>query len=177
MKLIQIQPLRISLILFFLMTGLFAAAHAQDDKAARPSPPAQATANVKGRTITIEYGQPSVKGREVWGKLVPYGQVWRAGANETTAFTTSGDVKVEGKTLPAGKYAFFVIPSEKEWTIVFNKTIKWGAFSYKEDEDVLRVSVPARKTSAPVEKLTYTISPRGDVTLAWADRQATFRIN
>lgn len=116
------------------------------DKATRPSPPAQVSASTNGKSITIDYGQPSVKGREIFGKLIPYGEVWRAGANETTAFTLSADATVEGKSLPAGKYAFFVIPNEKEWTIIFNKTIKWGAFSYKQEEDILRVDVPVKKT-------------------------------
>jgi hypothetical protein len=146
----------------------------QDDKAARPSPPAQATATVDGKTITIDYSQPSVKGRKIWGELVPYGQVWRAGANETTAFTLSADATVEGKKLPAGKYAFFVIPNEKEWTIIFNKTIKWGAFSYKQEEDVLRVSVPTKKSKVFAEKLTYTITPKGVVSLAWENSVAEF---
>jgi len=166
--------------LFFMtlltLLGLNLSVQAQDDKAARPSPPAQATATLGGKAITIDYSQPSVNGRVVWGKLVPYGQVWRAGANETTAFATSADLMVEGKPLPAGKYGFFVIPNQNDWTIIFNKTIKWGAFSYKPEEDVLRLTVPARKTSGPVEKLTYTISPKGEVTLAWADQQATFRV-
>ena len=149
---------------------------AQDDKASRPSPPAKATATVNGKTITIDYSQPSVKGRKIWGDLVPYGQVWRAGANETTAFTLSADATVEGKSLPAGKYAFFVLPNEKEWTIIFNKTIKWGAFTYKQEEDVLRVTVPVKKSKAFTEKLTYNISPKGVVSLAWENAVAEFTV-
>ena len=125
---------------------------------------------------TIDYSQPSVKGRKIWGELVPYGQVWRAGANETTAITLSADALVEGKKLPAGKYAFFVIPNEKEATVIFNKTIKWGAFTYKQEEDVLRVSVPVKKSKAFAEKLTYTISPKGNVSLAWADSAIEFGV-
>lgn len=140
---------------------------AQDDQAARQSPPAQTTATVNGKTITIDYSQPSVKGRKIWGELVPYGQVWRAGANETTAFTLSADAVMEGKNLPGGKYAFFVIPNEKEWIVIFNKTIKWGAFSYKQEEDVLRVSVPVKKSKPFEEKLTYGISNKGVVSLTW----------
>lgn len=158
----------------FLMASVIL--FAQDDKAARPSPPAQATGKVNGKTITIDYSQPSVKGRKVWGELVPYGQVWRAGANETTAFTVSADATVEGKNLPAGKYAFFVIPNEKEATIIFNKTIKWGAFSYKQDEDVLRVTAPLKKSKAFAEKLTYTVTPKGNVQLAWADSVIEFAV-
>jgi hypothetical protein len=149
---------------------------AQDDKAARPSPPAQATGYINGKTITIDYSRPSVKGRKIWGELVPYGQVWRAGANETTAFTLSADAQVNGKNLPAGKYAFFVIPNEKEWTVVFNKTIKWGAFSYKQEEDVLRINVPVKKSPVFVEQLTYKISPTGNVSLAWENAVIEFPV-
>ena len=159
---------------FFLLANIFLIA--QDDKASRPSPPAQATGTVNGKTITIDYGQPSVKGRKIWGELVPHGQVWRAGANETTAFTVSADAQVEGKSLKAGKYAFFVIPNEKEWTIIFNKTIKWGAFSYNEGEDVLRVTVPVKKSNSFNEKLTYNVSSQGKVSLAWENVVVEFSV-
>jgi hypothetical protein len=162
------------ILCFFLLVNVIL--FAQDDKASRPSPPAQATGTVNGKTITIDYSQPSVKGRKIWGELVPYGQVWRAGANETTTFTVSADAQIEGKTLPAGTYAFFVIPSEKEWTIIFNKTIKWGAFSYKQDEDVLRVTVPVKKSSTSKEKLTYDVSNQGKVSLAWENAVAEFKV-
>ena len=148
----------------------------QDDKAARPSPPAKAAATVNGKTITIDYSRPSVKGRKIFGELVPYGQVWRAGANETTAFTLSADAQVGGKNLPAGKYALFVIPNEKEWTVVFNKTIKWGAFSYKQEEDVLRINVPVRKSKTFAEQLTYTISLAGNVSLMWENAVIEFAV-
>jgi hypothetical protein len=149
---------------------------AQDDKAARPSPPAQATATINGKTVTIDYSQPSVKGRKIWGELVPYGQVWRAGANETTSFTLSADATIQGKKLPAGKYAFFVIPNENEWTLIFNKTVKWGAFSYKQEEDVLRVNVPVKKSNTFAEKLTYNVSAKGNVSLAWENALVEFTV-
>lgn len=161
----------------FFIALLFTAFNlSAQDKASRPSPPAQATASVNGKTITIDYGQPAVKGREIWGKLVPYGQVWRAGANETTAFTISADATIEGEKLAAGKYAFFVIPNEKEWTIIFNKTIKWGAFSYKQDEDVLRVNVPVKKAKTFTEKLVYEVSDKGEVSLTWENATASFKV-
>lgn len=164
----------------FLLSLAFVAvtliAKAQDDPAKRPSPPAQASAKVNGKTITINYGQPSVNGREIWGKLVPYGQVWRTGANETTSIDVSDDVKLEGKPLAKGKYALFTIPNEKTWTIIINKTIKWGAFSYKPDEDVLRVNVPAKKAKDFTEKMTFTISPKGVVSLAWANEKVDFKV-
>ncbi|MCW5910421.1 MAG: DUF2911 domain-containing protein [Cyclobacteriaceae bacterium] len=165
---------KISFLLGFLLASFISPA--QDDKASRPSPPAQATATVNGKTITIDYSQPSVKGRKIWGELVPYGEVWRAGANETTAFTLSADATVEGKNLPAGKYAFFVIPNEKEWIVIFNKTIAWGAFSYKQEEDVLRISVPVKKSKAFTEKLTYGISPKGNVSLTWENASIEFAV-
>ncbi|WP_338875645.1 DUF2911 domain-containing protein [Spirosoma sp. SC4-14] len=160
--------------LAFVATALIV--NAQDDPAKRPSPPAQASAKVNGKTITINYSQPSVNGREVWGKLVPYGQVWRTGANETTSINFSDDVKLEGKPLAKGKYALFTIPNEKDWTIIINKTIKWGAFSYKQDEDVLRVTVPAKKTKDFTEKMAFTVSPKGVVSLTWANEKVDFKV-
>jgi hypothetical protein len=150
--------------------------NAQDDPSKRPSLPAQAKATVGGKTILINYSQPSVKGREVWGKLVPYGQVWRTGANETTSIDFSDDVTLEGKPLAKGRYALFTIPNEKEWTIIINKTIKWGAFTYKQDEDVLRVNVPVKQSKEFAEKMAFTISPKGVVSLVWANAKVDFTV-
>lgn len=139
----------------------------QEDKSKRPSPPATATGTVNGATITIDYSSPGVKGRKIWGGLVPYDQVWRAGANEATLFTTSKDIQVEGKKLPAGKYSLYAIPGEKEWVIIFNsKTGQWGV---KEDEstteepanDVLRVTVKPEKSSAFNERMKFVIEGNG----------------
>ena len=104
--------------------------------------------------ITIDYGRPGVKGRKIWGDLVPYGMSpgnqysnnkpypWRAGANENTTIEFKKDVLVEGKPLPAGKYGLHMIPGEKEWTIIFSKNNSaWGSFTYNQDEDALRVTV------------------------------------
>jgi Protein of unknown function (DUF2911) len=134
---------------------------------AQASPAVQATGKIDSVNITIDYGQPSVKGRKIWGGLVPYGQVWRAGANTTTSISINKPVTVEGKTLDAGKYALFVIPNEKEWVVIFNKTIKWGAYSYKQEEDVLRITVPVKNAPALAEKLQYSIKPEGKVNIAW----------
>src|SRR5215213_17321 len=95
---------------------------AQDDKSKRPSPPAKVTETISsGAVITIDYSQPSVKGREIGKEIAPFGQVWRTGANEATVFEVSKDVKVEGKSLPAGKYGLFSIPNKDQWVIIFNK--------------------------------------------------------
>lgn len=162
---------KIFFLLSFAMLGLLV--QAQEPMA---SPRATATGTVKGKNITIDYGQPSVKGREIWGKLVPYGQVWRTGANETTSIEVSEDVKLQGQALPKGKYALFTIPGETQWTIVVNKGIKWGAYTYKQEEDVLRVNVPVKKSKTFTEKMTFTVSKKGVVSLWWADAQVDFKV-
>ncbi len=105
--------------------------------------------------ITIVYHRPLVNGRKIWGGLVPYGEVWRAGANENTIITFPNDVSIEGKPLPAGTYGLHMIPSENEWTVIFSKMhTAWGSFSYKESEDALRVSVKPQ-TAEMHNALTY----------------------
>ncbi|PJJ48552.1 DUF2911 domain-containing protein [Hymenobacter chitinivorans] len=136
-------------------------------KPAPASPAATATGKIGGANVTIKYSSPSVKGRQIYGGLVPYGQVWRAGANEATTVEFSKDVMVQGKKLPAGTYAFFVIPTEKDWTVIFNKTAKqWGAFKYDEKQDALRVTATPRKTTAPAESLAYDVTKDG-IVLRW----------
>jgi len=105
--------------------------------------------------ITVDYSRPSVNGRKVWGELVPYDKVWRAGANENTTFTTTSDMLVEGKALPAGTYGLHMIPTAGTWTVIFSKDhTAWGSFFYKEAMDQLRVTVTPRPTQA-TEQLTY----------------------
>ena len=129
----------------------------------RVSPPDSVTGNVKGATISIHYSSPSVKGRVIWGKLVPYDSVWRAGANEATTFETDKDIKVEGMSLPAGKYGFFLLPRpDGKWTAIFNTVSnQWGAFKYDPTKDQLRVEVKTHTLSSPVEALNYQISSKG----------------
>jgi hypothetical protein len=132
------------------------------------SPPKTATGKIKDATITISYSSPSVKGRKIWGGLEPYGKVWRAGANEATTFETDKDLTVEGKSLPAGKYSFFLIPKENGiWTVIFNKEPKqWGAYDYKESKDQLRVDVKIKELKATQEMLVYKIDNAG-FTIDW----------
>ena len=146
---------------------------------AKPSPAAKATETINsGAVITIDYSQPSVKGRTIGKDLEPMdGKVWRAGANDATVFEVSKDVKVEGKDLPAGKYGFFILVKGDEWTMIFNKTWKqWGAFSYKEADDALRVKAKSGKAEPFSEKLIYTISKSGKVSIQWGDKQADFTV-
>ncbi|PYU81520.1 MAG: hypothetical protein DMG51_14615 [Acidobacteria bacterium] len=105
--------------------------------------------------ITITYHRPAVGGREIWGKTVPYGKVWRAGANENTTLTVSSDVSVEGKPLAAGTYGLHTIPDKDQWTVIFSKnSTSWGSFSYDEKEDALRVNVKPQAAES-FEVLTY----------------------
>ncbi|WP_078062965.1 DUF2911 domain-containing protein [Solirubrum puertoriconensis] len=138
----------------------------QDQAQAKPSPAATATGKAGNANVTVKYSSPAVKGRKIWGELVPYNQVWRAGANEATTITFDKPVTVEGKQLPAGTYAFFVIPTEQAWTAIFNKTAnQWGSFKYDQAQDALRVTVTPRK-AAMMERLTYTVTSPG-VVLRW----------
>ncbi len=124
-------------------------------KLPRPSPNAEATQVVGPTTIKVDYSRPGVKGREIWGKLVPYDQVWRAGANDATTITFSTDVTIDGNKLAAGSYSFFVLPTANDWTFIFNSEPKqWGAFNYKKEKDVLRLTV--KPEAAPQQEwLSY----------------------
>jgi len=130
------------------LVGAFAAvmvvsvAWAQQLDLPRPSPKATVSQTVGLTDVTITYCRPSVKGRVIWGGLVPYDQVWRTGANEATTITFTDDVTIEGTKLPAGTYGLFTIPGKDEWTVIFNKGAKqWGAYEYKQDQDALRIKV------------------------------------
>ncbi len=153
------------------MAGIFmssAVLMAQADKSKRASPPETATEKIKsGATITINYSSPAVKERKIWGDLVPYDKVWRTGANEATIFETDKDIKVEGKTLAAGKYSLYTIPGEKEWTFIFNSaTGQWGINrdgSTTEDpaKDVLRVTVKSKKSESFNERFKFETDSKG----------------
>ena len=162
-----------------LLTGLAISSNtkAQDDKSKRPSPPAMVTQVIaSGATITINYSQPSVKGRTIGQDLEPKdGEVWRTGANEATVFETSKALKINGKELPAGKYGLFSLSGKDNWTIIFNKTWnQWGAFKYKDADDVLRITAVKEKAKPFAEKMTFTIDKNGMVTLLWGDNKVSF---
>lgn len=147
----------------------------------RLSPKAEVMQVVGFTEVRINYSRPAVKNREIWGKLVPYNAVWRAGANEATKFTFSSDVIIEGKLLKAGSYSFFAIPTKTEWTLIFNKiSDQWGAFQYNEAEDALRIKVKPKKSNHFHEWLTYEITKTGDysamISLAWEKLKVEFNI-
>lgn len=159
------NPIALRALTFMFFAFFFTAiASAQDMPKAKVvlSPADSASSTVAGANIKIVYCSPSVKGRKIFGGLEPYGKVYRAGANAATTFSTSKDIMVEGKPLPAGTYSFFVIPAESgQWTVIFNKTAKqWGAFNYDEKMDQLRVMVTP-KTTTKKERLVYVITKNG----------------
>jgi hypothetical protein len=121
--------------------------------------------------VKVEYCRPSKKDREVFGHLVPYGQVWRTGANEATEIELSQTVRIGDKTLPAGRYTLFTIPNQNTWTIIFNKVLdQWGHFNYDTNQDALRIEVPAEQLVTPIETFTIGLLPSGsgiELSLAW----------
>lgn len=131
------------------------------------SPAAAATGKIGEATITIKYNSPLVKGRQIWGGLVPYGKVWRAGANQATTLETDKDITIEGKSLPAGKYSLYAMVNENEWTIYLNsQTGQWGITRGGETtkdaaKDVLSVTVKPVKSAAMNESLLYTVTNKG----------------
>ena len=155
-----IRKIHFSLIALFIVNFIAAQGKPTSSKEV-------ATGKINDATITINYGSPSVNSRAIWGALVPFNQVWRAGANDATTFETDKDLTIEGAKLPAGKYSFFVIPNEKECVIIFNKEAKqWGAYKYKQNEDQLRVTVKPEVSKSKAEKLVYTINSNS-VILSW----------
>ena len=169
----------VALIAAGLIASTSLKAQDTEDKSKRPSPPAKVSEKIaSGATISIDYSQPSVKGRTIGKDLEPKdGEVWRTGANEATVFETDKDVTVQGKKLPAGKYGLFTLFNGNDVTVIFNKTSKqWGAFKYKEADDSLRVKATQSKLSSPSEKMTFTISSAGNVDLLWGDRKVEFTV-
>jgi hypothetical protein len=140
------------------------------------SPAASATGKINGATISINYSSPSVKGRVIWGELVPFNKIWRAGANAATTIETDKDLTIEGSKLPAGKYAFFVIPNEKECVLIFNKVAKQsGTYDYNQKEDQLRVTVKQKASDTIVESLVYTIN-KNSIVLSWEKWNIPFSV-
>ncbi len=131
--------------------------HAQQDKSKRPSPPATAKCDLAGgKSITVDYSSPRKKGRVIFGEVVPYGEVWRTGANEATTFMTTADLMVGGTHVPAGNYTIFTIPNKDKWTLIISKTTgEWGTNYSGEKADLARVDM---KVSSGPAMENFTIS-------------------
>jgi hypothetical protein len=173
--LVHAQIKLVFIIFLILSTSVFA----QNNKP-RTSPKAGVMQTIRLTEVEITYSRPGVKERTIWGKLVPYNAVWRAGADEATKFTFSTDVNIEGKKLSAGSYSFFAIPGEKEWTLIFNKVAdQWGAFEYNIAQDALRITIKPQQVEH-TEWLEYSFSnltPNSAVcTLQWEKIKVPFKI-
>jgi len=152
------------------------------DKSKRPSPPEQAQCKFSdGKTITIDYSSPRAKGRKIFGDLVPFGQVWRTGANEATTFVTSTGVTAEGRDVPAGNYTIFTVPDQNKWTLIVNKkTGEWGIPYKYESEELVRIPMSVSKTSGPVENFTIRFDQGGNactLNISWEETQASVKLN
>ncbi len=147
----------------------------------RVSPKATVAQTVGVTDVTIAYCRPSVRGRAIWGALVPYDQVWRAGANEATTITFGDEVTVEGTKIPAGTYGLFAIPGRTEWTMILNKGAKqWGAYSYNQADDILRFKVKPREVPFQ-EVMTFSFpavtATSGEVALCWEKLCVAFTLS
>ena len=141
-----------------------AAQSSAQQKPARPSPPGIAAFTLAdGKTITINYSRPKMRDRKIYGGLVPYGEVWRAGANEATSFVTQSNLLVGGTTVPAGSYTLFILPQENgPWKlIVSKKTGEWGIPYPGEQNDLARINLKTAKTPAPVQDFTISFDKHG----------------
>jgi hypothetical protein len=148
--------------------------------APRPSPKASVMQTIGTAEVMITYSRPAAKGRVIWGDLVPWDKIWRAGANEATTFAVSQDVTIDGQKLGAGTYSLHAIPAKAEWTVIFNKDAKqWGSYNYKEADDALRIKVKP-EAGEMKEWLTFSITPvapdAAKVTLAWEKLRVSFTV-
>lgn len=175
--------------LLILFAGVLLAASAQAQTATgetlmlnlpRASQHAQVSQRIGITDITINYHRPLANGRQIWGKVVPYGQVWRAGANENTTITFTDPVTIEGQALDKGTYGLHMIPGENQWTVIFSKdSTAWGSFSYKQEKDALRVTVKPQATDAH-DALAYDFNDvKADstvVTMSWDKVAVPFKV-
>jgi hypothetical protein len=166
-------------VLFCLTTTLAAGWILAQQPKQRASPHEKVTATIGGANVTIEYGRPYAKGRKIFGGLVPYGQVWRTGADEATKLTTSRDLMIGSLHVPAGTYSLFTVPNEGgNWTLVVNKTgDQWGAYKYEQGQDLGRVEMKTTSGGSPVEQLTIGLKSaggnKGTLTIAWDTTTST----
>ncbi|MEA2692609.1 MAG: hypothetical protein QOJ16_1996 [Acidobacteriota bacterium] len=160
--------------------SLAVSASAQQIDLPRPSPNASVTQNIGITEVSIHYSRPGVKGRKIWGALVPYGEVWRTGANENTTIRFSTPVKIEGHELPAGLYGLQTLPTAGEWTLILSKDAdQWGAFSYKQEHDALRVQVKPQPAEMQ-ERMSFDFADLTDtaakVVLRWEKVAVPFTV-
>lgn len=148
----------------------------------KPSPPASASCDLGGgKTIKTNYSSPRMRGRKIYGELVPFGEVWRTGANEATTFVTTADVSVGGKTVPAGNYTTFTVPSADKWTLILNKkTGEWGIPYKYESDELARVDMKVSKLPSAMENFTISYGKSGTgctLNIDWETTRASVDIS
>lgn len=152
----EIRPKTGYLLLLAVAASLLACT--PKDKKSRPSPPASDSTTIDGVNLAIHYSSPGVKKRKIWGELVPFNEVWRTGANKATVLEISSNIVINGKSLKAGKYAVFTITTDSTWTVIFNEEWdQWGAYSYNDKKDALRLTVTPRKSDY-TERMTFAFT-------------------
>jgi len=169
-------------VTFCFSLALFAmGTPAQQDKSKRPSPPATATFDLGGgKSITVEYSSPRAKGRKIFGDVVPFSKVWRAGANEATTFVTTSDLTVGGTAVPAGSYTLFTIPNKDKWTLILSKkTGEWGTDYPGPENDLARIDMKVSTLPALVENFTISFDKAANgatLDLDWENTRASIAI-
>jgi hypothetical protein len=154
--------IRVTITVFFLFATKLLPA--QEILKLRPSPLAIISVRYQNNYVKITYSQPQKKNREIFGGLVPYGKVWRTGANEATEITTTKDILISDILLKAGTYSIFTIPENEKWTIILNADVGlWGAYNYNEQKDVYRFEVPAEATDKLYEPFTMIFDHRNEM--------------
>ena len=174
--------MRKRIALLTLLAFLFTTVAFAQMGSGKPSPAASATCDLGGgKTIKTDYSSPRMKGRKIFGGLVPFGEVWRTGANEATTFVASADVVVGGKAVPAGSYTIFTVPAADKWTLIINKkTGEWGIPYKYESDELARVDMKVSQLPAPVENFTiaYVKSPSGcTMHIDWETTRASVDIS
>jgi hypothetical protein len=170
--------------ILLLFLGIFALSSApsvaQQLQIPAPSPKCTLTQSVGVMEITISYSRPGIKGREIFGGLVPYGEMWRTGANASTTLKFTKDVTLNGNPVPAGEYALFTVPGRTAWEIIISKDIGSGTGKYKKEDDVARFTAESRNLSEPVERFTITVANitdnSADIVLVWDRTAVSFRM-
>ena len=172
---------KLSAAVIVLVAFTFAAA--QQDKSKRPSPPGTAEVTLSGKKVAIDYSRPRIadpktgQARKIFGGLVPYGQVWRTGANEATSIKTDAALEIGGTTVPAGSYTLFTLPTESGWKLIVNKqTGQWGT-KYDEKQDLARIPMQVAKTSKTVDPFAISFDKKSETEavlhLAWETTDAS----
>ncbi|MGD0571284.1 MAG: DUF2911 domain-containing protein [Candidatus Sulfotelmatobacter sp.] len=169
-------------IAFSTVLILFATAAFAQMGGGKPSPAASATCDLGGgKTIETKYSSPRMRGRKIYGELVPFGEVWRTGANEATTFVTSADVVVGGKAVPAGSYTLFTVPRAGKWTLIVNKkTGEWGIPYKYESDELARVDMSVSKLPSPLENFTISYEKSGSgctMDIDWETTRASVNIS